>query len=143
MIACPCISPQWELGALAALLKPQLKESILHTPAQQRFGSASVRALSAAAALLRERLGLALPLHLPARGDYHFIIEIVDSDSAESRACAAVISRALPGLWLVIGRLFVKDGKFYRRQYGYKLLLRPATGVHLSRALRTALKGVL
>ncbi len=35
LLACPRISPEWELGALAALIKPQLEEAIAHRLAEQ------------------------------------------------------------------------------------------------------------
>ncbi len=58
-------------------------------------------------------------------------------------ALAQLISRRLPELWFVIDRLFVNDGMFYRRQFGYKLNLVPASNVHLPRAIRAALRGVI
>ncbi len=100
-------------------------------------------AVQRASAVLQERLGASMPIHFPAAGDYRFVIEVADANSDEARACAAVLSTALPDLWLVAGRLFVKNGEFYRRQYGYKLSLVPATNVHLPRALRAALRGCL
>jgi hypothetical protein len=54
-----------------------------------------------------------------------------------------VLSRRLPDLWFTLDRLFVHAGVFYRRQFGYKLNLVPATNVHLPRATRAALRGAL
>jgi len=56
---------------------------------------------------------------------------------------ALVISKQLPGAWIVLGRLFVRDGAFFRRARGFKLTLAPAANIHLTRPIRAALKGVL
>jgi len=143
VLACPRISPEWELSALQALIKPQLKGAILHRHGKQKWTRWEQRAVEKAAARLQERLGCKLVVHLPAAGDYHFVIDVADANSDETRAFAAVLSRALPDLWLVVGRLFVNNGRFFRRRYGYKLSLVPATNVHLPRAIRSALKDCL
>jgi hypothetical protein len=143
LLACPRISPEWELSAIHALIKPQLKPRILHRDGMQRWNASTKRALAQAAASLKSALGSDVIVHLPAAGDYHFLIEVADANSDEARAWALVVSKALPELWLVAGRLFLNNGRFFRRRYGYKLCLVPATDVHLSRALRAALKGFL
>ena len=58
-------------------------------------------------------------------------------------ALALVLSQRLPDLWFVLDRLFVKAGRFYRRERGVKLNLVPATNVHLTRAVRGALRDLL
>jgi len=55
-----------------------------------------------------------------------------------SLAAALLLSQVFPGVWVVIHRLFVRDGRFYRRERGVKLTLRPASNVHLTRPLRAA-----
>jgi len=40
-----------------------------------------------------------------------------------------------------VGRVFVRDGRFFRRERGYRLNLVEATNVHLPRAVRAALRG--
>jgi hypothetical protein len=45
-------------------------------------------------------------------------------------------------VWITLERLFVRDGRFYRRERGYKFDLVEATNVHLSRATRAALRGL-
>jgi hypothetical protein len=54
-----------------------------------------------------------------------------------------LISRRLPEVWVVLGKLFVRNGKFYRREFGYKLKLVPATNVHLRRDIRAAIRKLL
>jgi hypothetical protein len=142
-LACPRVSPEWELSALHALIKPQLKGAILHRSGAQKWTRTARASTARTVACVRERLGSDLLLHLPAGGDYHFVAEVDDADSDDARAWALALSKALPGLWLVVGRLFVKNGQFYRRRYGYKLDLVPATNVQLPRALRAALKDCL
>jgi hypothetical protein len=139
-MACPRISPEWELAALQALIKPQLKGAILHRCGQQKWTRPMQRALQDASAFLRESLGTDLSIHVPPDGDYHFLVDITDAPPDDARAWAVALSKALPDLWLVLGRLFLKNGQFYRRRYGYKLSLVPAANIHLPRALRAAIK---
>jgi hypothetical protein len=61
----------------------------------------------------------------------------------EAKALAMLLSRRLPNLWLVLGRLFVRDGKFYRREFGYKLNLVQAHDVHLRQDIRAAMRRLL
>jgi hypothetical protein len=143
LLACPRISPEYELAALQALIKPQLKGAILHRSGQQKWTRTARASAQRMIAIVRERLGGDFLLHLPEGGDYHFIAEVGDADSDGARGLAAALSKALPDLWLVVGRLFIKNGRFYRRQYGYKLSLVPATNIHLSRGVRAALKDCL
>ena len=140
LLACPRISPEWELAALQALIKPQLKGAILHRTAEQKWTRSMQRALHHTSDALLQSLGTQIDIHLPAAGDYHFLADITDAPPDDARAWAIAISKALPDLWLVLGRLFLKNGQFYRRRYGYKLSLVPAKNIHLPRALRAAIK---
>ena len=54
-----------------------------------------------------------------------------------------LLSRHLPGLWLVLDRLFIRDGRFFRRERGFKMNLVEASNVHLTRAIRDAVRGEL
>ena len=143
LLACPRVSPEWELLALQALIKPQLKGAILHRNGEQKWTRAARTSAERVVAVVRERLGGDLLLHLPAAGDYHFVAEVAGADWDQTRAWAVALSSALPDLWLVVGRLFVKNGRFYRRRFGYKLSLVPARNAHLPRALRAALEDCL
>jgi hypothetical protein len=82
-------------------------------------------------------------VHRPEGGDFLFAIEVPPNELPEAKGLALVLSEALPGLWLVFGRIFLRDGHFYRRERGFKLNLVPASNVHLSRPVRAALSGVL
>jgi hypothetical protein len=140
LLACPRISPEWELSALQALIKPQLKGAILYRDGQQKWTRAARASAQRTVEALHDLLGFNLLLHFPAAGDYHFIADVSHADSDEARAWAVALSNALPDFWLIVGRLFVKNGQFYRRRHGHKLSLVPATNVHLPRPLRAALK---
>lgn len=143
LFACPRISPQWELGALRALIKPQTKEAIVHKPAGQKLPSGARQRVSDVSVTVAQRLGFAPAIHWPGAGNYTFAAEVEPRDTPNARALALAISRELPGVWLVLGRLFVRDGQFYRRERGYKLNLVPASNVHIARPIRAALNGVL
>lgn len=145
LLACPRVSPEWELGALRVLMKPHdwTRGAIEHrTPAQQWPPGATTE-VEAALAAVRERLGIDPPAHFPDAGDFFFLAELDASQPHAGRALALVLSRRLPGLWLTIDRLFVRDGRFYRRERGVKLNLVEATNVHLPRQTRAKLRGLL
>ena len=141
LLACPRISPDWELHALRALIKPQNRGPIVHREAGQvwpRDGEEIVRTI---ADDIERRLGYRAELHFPPRGDYFMVGDVPDAEIDSARAMAIVLSRRLADTWFVVGRLFVLDGRFFRRARGYKLDLVPATNVHLPRATRAAIAG--
>src|SRR4051812_40692242 len=77
LLACPRVAPDWELGALRALMKPQTRGAIAHKPAAQRWpGAAAESAIRAACRDVRVRVGYGPPLHFPRSGDYWFAAEI-------------------------------------------------------------------
>ena len=141
LLACPRVSPEWELGALRALMKPQERGRILHRPAEQPWPPDAADRVEAARALVRDRLGYDPKPHLPGEGDYFLAASVPDARLPHAMAFSVVLSRALPGLWFVLGRLYVRDGRFFRRQRGFKLNLVPASSVHLPRAVRAAIRG--
>lgn len=147
LFACPRVSPEWELSALSVLMKPKLhtRAAMEHQRAEraQRWDAAADDALAAAVQIVRDRLHLSVEPHRPAAGEYHFLIEFPPDQAPEFRALALLLSRRLGDLWFTLDRLFVRGGVFYRRQYGYKLNLVPATNVHLPRPIRAALRGEL
>ena len=83
------ISPEWEFQALRALIKPQLKDAILHRPA-----GASARRRDEPNCLDRLRLAQQSALRLafiPADGDFYFVAEIAHDDLASGprlRCCS-------------------------------------------------------
>ena len=145
MLACPRVSPEWELGMLHVLMKPkpQTRGVVEHREGDQVWTAEASATLDDTLAVVGERLGLSPVVHRPPAGEYHFLIEYAPEQAEDVRALALLLSRRLPELWFVLDRLFVHGGVFHRRQYGYKLNLVPASNVHLTRATRAALRGLL
>jgi hypothetical protein len=145
IFACPRVSPEWELGMLHVLMKPKplTRSAVEHRKGEQAWTPSTDASLEEVLSIVRERLQTSLVIHRHAEGEYHFLIEFTAPQRPEVLALAQLLSRRLPDLWFVIDRLFVNAGVFHRRQFGYKLNLVPATNVHLPRAIRAALRGVL
>ena len=143
LFACPRVAPDWELGALRALMKPQTRGAIAHRSALQAWPADAEHAIRSACRDAKARLGYGPSLHFPSSGDYLFATEVADVSLDDAKGLALLVSSRLPSLWFVFGRLFLKGGRFFRRQYGVKLNLVPATNVHLTRAVRAALRDVL
>jgi hypothetical protein len=139
------VSPEWELGALRVLMKPHdwTRGAIEHRRPEQVWPHGGAEEVAAACDAVRERIGFDPVVHFPGAGDFFFVVEVTQRDVDAARALALALSRRLPGLWLTLDRLFVRDGKFYRRERGFKFDLVEASNVHLPKAMRAALRGVL
>lgn len=143
LLACPRVAPDWELAAVRALIKPQTKGAILHRPALQSWPVDGAAIVDDVRGAVRDRLGYDPRPHLPAAGDYFLVIEVSEPDRDAARAFALLLSRRMPGLWFVLANLFVRDGRFFRRERGWKLNVVPANNVHLTRQTWAALRGLL
>ena len=145
VLGCPRVSPEWELGALRVLMKPHdwTRGAIEHRRREQAWPADAAQATTAARDAVRERIGFGPDLHFPDGGDFFLVAEVTQRDVDAARALALALSRRLPGLWLTLDRLFVRDGKFYRRERGFKFDLVEASSVHLPKGMRAALRGVL
>jgi hypothetical protein len=143
LLACPRVAPDWELGALRALMKPQTRGAIAHRKAGQAWSGSGVSVVEQSQADARDRLGFAPDVRFAEAGDYFFTAEVPRAACEEAKGFAVLLSTRLPGVWLVLGRVFVKDGRFFRRERGIKLNLVPATNVHLTRPIRAALRGLI
>jgi hypothetical protein len=125
-------------------MKPQTRGAIAHRKATQAWDpAAAVRIIKASLRDACERVGFDAEIHFPADGDYFFACEIDRAECEEAKGFAVLASTRLPALWFVLGRVFVKGGRFYRRARGFKLHLVPATNVHLTRPIRAALRELL
>jgi hypothetical protein len=145
LISCPRVSPEYELNAMQALMKPneRTKGKIAHVCGEQILGAEEWERVERVWREAKDRLGFAGKMHWPAEGDYWFAVTFGMEELEEAKGVASAISRALPGVWLTVGRVLVRDGRFVRRRYGYKLKLVPATNVHLRRDIRAGLKGLV
>ncbi len=140
-LGCPKICPEWQWGAIRALIKPQYKDAIRHRSSEQPWPRDAKRVMTDAAQIIRAKLGTELTPHFPPAGDYHFLAEVPAADLEAAKGLAVLISRRLPELWFTLGRWYVRDGRFYRKHRGYNILLKPASNVHLTRATWNALRG--
>ena len=141
LLACPRVSPEWELHAFRALIKPQARGPILHREAGQAWSDNAERIVLDVASDIERRLGFRTELHFPPQGDYFMVGDVPDVEIESARAMAVVLSKRLSDTWFVVGRLFTLNGQFFRRARGYRLELAPATNVHLPRAIRAAIAG--
>ncbi len=146
LLGCPRISPRWELDAIQALIKPQMRGAIEHQNGNQIWSRAAsqitVRVWESFAAHANLP-GVESPLHLSAAGEFHAVATFSVRDESLARALAVALSTALPDNWWIVGRLFVHGGRFFRRERRIKLKLVPATNVHLPRELRLAVRKAL
>lgn len=124
-------------------MKPQLKDAISHQSAAQPIPKKLRERVETVLGIVDECLGYRPAVHWPESGDYVFAIEVRPADLVAAQALATVLSVRIPDVWLVLGRLFVREGKFFRRNRGYRLDLVPAASVNLPRPIRSALNGVL
>jgi hypothetical protein len=139
------VSPEWELGALRVLMKPHdwTRGAIAHRRPAQRWPAGVGSAVRESRRLVRERLDFDVAIHLPEAGDFFLAAEVPEARLDEALGLTLVLSRRLPGLWLTLGRLFIRDGRFYRRERGFKFNLVETKNIRLSRETRAALQDVL
>src|SRR5215218_2581541 len=93
LFGCPRIAPDWELGALRALMKPQTRGTIAHRRARQPWGRATVSVLEASAADVVDRLGFSPEIHFPVDGDYFFACDVDEEDFEKAKGFALLASR--------------------------------------------------
>ena len=148
LLGCPRVSPEWELSTLAALMRPTAarRGRVEHRgggqPAWPADGNATAGRLLAA---VGDRLGVDVAgwgVQVPPAGEYFLVGRVPDDAADAGRAAAVVLSAAFPDHWFVVGRLFVRAGKFYRRRRGYRLELVAAADVHLPRDVRAKVRGL-
>jgi hypothetical protein len=143
LLACPKTAPDWELAAVQALIKPQLRDRIRYRCGRQAWEPENDATVRRTCTDIAAALGYEVDVHFPTSDEYHFLASVPRRSLDEAKALALLLSRRLPNLWLVLGRLFVRDGKFYRRELGYKLNLVRARDVHLRRDIRAAIRKLL
>lgn len=143
ILAVPRLSPEWELSALRALIKPQLKSAIKHRDGAQAWSAGDMQRLRTLTADVSDRIGFVAELHFPRAGDYFAFSHFDPRQLETAKALAMVWSKVLIDRWVRIGRLLVLDGVFYRRERGFKLSLKRAKDVHVQRDIRAALRNMI
>jgi hypothetical protein len=141
LLVCPRISPEWELNSLRSLMKP--KGNKLHQPHEQTWPTNAKPRIEQTLADARQRLGIEPKVHEKPDGEYYFVAECSAKDVDAVRAFAVLLSSRLPNLWFVLDRLMIKNGRFFRRENGFKLFIVQATNVHLSRGTRSAISDLI
>lgn len=136
LMGIPKVAPDWELAAIAALIKPQTRGAIVHRKAAQPWPRDGNDKVIAGCKFASERLAVTALAQMPDRGEYHVVWAIAPGEIMAARALAVLLSRLLPGTWIVLDRLFVHDENFYRRQRRFGLRLTMAHDIHLSRGHR-------
>jgi hypothetical protein len=143
------VSPVWELSTRAALMRPTAarRGKVEHRGAgQPPWPEDGAERVAWVVSTVAERLGTdaaSWGVQLPPAGEFFLIGQVPGGQAEVGRAVAVALSRALPHHWFVLGRLFLQDGRFYRRRRGYRLELVPATDVHLPRDVRAKLRGLV
>jgi hypothetical protein len=136
VIACPRVSPQWELAATLALVKPKpyTKSAMGGREPFQRFPRAGRKIV---AELTGELAPGSWSLTYSTSGEQILKIEVNDT-SGVARGLALRLSRAFPDLWFTLApsSTYVRDGEFYRRCGKYKLELVRTTHTRLRRSIR-------
>ena len=145
LLGCPRLCPDWEMSALQVLCKPrpERRDAIIHRTGGQTWNIRWKRSVIEVTKALSEAMGALPEVHFPTAGDFIFVSQFPADQLEQAKTLAVAVTRCVPGIWLTLGRLFVHDGKFYRRRLGYLLQLSPATNVHLPRAMRSALRGIM
>lgn len=147
MIVVPKVDPQWEFAALTALMKPPRKANLVaHRHPNQGWSEELAERVEGAARAVGERLGLPVEVtRVPgeAAGDLLMVIRMASRDRGHFFGLGAAVSRAAPGVWFKLDRLWICEGKWMRRVFGTKLQLGPAADVHVPRGVREQLKGLL
>src|SRR5690349_20089911 len=92
--------------------------AVAHRPAEQPWPPGAAAAVEAAANDVIARLRPDPPprLHFPEAGDFRFVVEATPDQLDVAKALAVVLSKRLPGAWITLGRLYARDGGFFRRK---------------------------
>ena len=135
VLRCPRISPEWELAARLALVKPKpyTKDKIAHRDPEQRWPRNARR-------IVADMLGGAA-VKFPVSGVDRMIVSFADVEPSRAKRLSRKLSRALPELWFELtdeegAVTYLRNGVSYLRAGKYKLELVRASRVRLRRAVR-------
>ena len=144
VLTCPRVSPEWQLAATLALVKPKpyTKRIIEHSDPKQPWPRNARRVICDFVERLDSSLAGVLTVDFPARGEHRLTIEFTGEYIAHAKRVARRLSKLLPELWFVLGETeYVRAGVFYHRVGKYKLELVRSTRVRLRRAVRFGFYG--
>ena len=130
-LVCPRISPEWELAAQLALVKPKpyTKDKIAHRQPHQPWPRNARKVAT-------ECLNGAVAVEFPKSGD-RLVVDFGEMEFPRAKRIARKLSRCLPALWFVLDDvLFIRDGVVYQRTGRYNLELVRADRMRLRRAVR-------
>ena len=134
-LVCPRISPEWELAAQLALVKPKpyTKDKIAHRDPQQLLPRNARR-------VVLDLLDQSVVTTFPRSGDHRMIADFGEMDAARAKRIARKLSRALPELWFMLdgddNDIYLRAGVVYQRTGRYNLELVRADRMRLRRAVR-------
>jgi hypothetical protein len=131
-LVCPRISPEWELAAQLALVKPKpyTKDKIAHREPQQPWPRNARKIVAAC-------VDSSIVVEFRKSGEHRMRIEFGDIGPARAKRLARKVSRSLPALWFMLGdALYLRDGVVYQRTGRYNLELVRPDRMRLRRAVR-------
>ena len=144
LVGVPRVSPERELAVLAALMKPKPARRLQHQidNGEQDCSAAEFDQPRALAARATSAFAVDIELHIPPGGEFLALCLIAAEHETIALALGLLISHHLPGRWIVAGRYFLRDEIIHRRERGFRLNLRPAKNVHLSKETRRIFRQV-
>ncbi|MEA2734188.1 MAG: hypothetical protein QOE14_639 [Humisphaera sp.] len=149
-LVCPRISPEWELAAQLALVKPKpyTKDKIAHRAPEQHWARNARKIIvecleswGAPGPGVRrpgdKSPGLAIAVEFPKSGEHRMIADLGEMEPARAKRLARKLSRSLPDLWFTFDdAMYFRDGVVYQRTGRYNLELVRAGRTRLRRAVR-------
>ena len=130
-LVCPRISPEWELAAQLALVKPKpyTKDKIAHREPQQPWPRNARK-------IVADCLNGSVAVDFPKSGD-RLVADFGKMEFARAKRVSRKLSRCMPELWFILDdALFIRDGVVYQRTGRYNLELVRADRTRLRRAVR-------
>jgi hypothetical protein len=141
VLTCPRVSPQWELAATLALVKPKpyTKSALGGRDPLQRWPRGGRKIVAELAAELSPG---SWSLTYSTAGEQILKIDVSGSWGV-AHGLALRLSRAIPELWFTVSppQICLRDGEFYRRCGKYKLELVRTSHTRLRRSIRFGFLG--
>jgi hypothetical protein len=137
LLSVPRISPEWQLAAQLALVKPKpyTKDKIAHAAAGQKWPRNGRRTIVDFVAQHD------IKVDFSRAGDNHVVMIFDDANPGRAKRLARQLSRQLPALWFILADQLLRNGEFYTRTGRYKLELVRASNVRLRRSVRYGFLG--